>query len=113
MTTLEYLKSVGAFVSDRLIAKDVEFEIDGEQLNAKIWVKKLSIGEHERIFRASVKDEEQRSHMAFMISEIVSLGEEGTEKIPFTDAYRLDRSLAMAMVKAIGEVNGKESSGKN
>jgi hypothetical protein len=106
VSSLDELRQLGGFVSDRKVEREITFSIDGEGPNtATIFVKKLSVGEHERIFLSPELDDERRSRMALMISECVSLGESGDEAIPFREAYTLHPDLANAMIKAIGSVN--------
>lgn len=103
MKTLEDLKAVGAFFSDKPVQKAIKFVLDGQEYDATIWVKRLSVGEQERLAMLSHSDDRKGS--ALLISEIVLLGD-GAERISFEDAYRLSPSLAMAMMEAIEEVNG-------
>jgi hypothetical protein len=103
--SLDEFRAVGGFVDDRLVEREITFSIDGEgPYEAVVFVKKLSIGEHERVF---LREEagKKRSRMAHLISECVTLGAKGEESIPFEDAYKLHPELGRAMMDAIGEVN--------
>lgn len=104
MTTLKELQQLGGFISDALVKKDIEFTTDeGEKVTATVHVKRLSIGEHERINNA-VGDKQMVS--ATRISEAVTLGPKGSERITYQQAYQLSPELAVAMLTAINEVNG-------
>lgn len=105
-TTLQDLKDVGAFVVDELVPTDIEFTLDGgEPRKYTIHVRRLSIGVNEEIFLAG--GDGNKSRTAKLISEAVRLGEGGKELISFKDAYTLHPSVAEAMVRAIGKVNGR------
>ena len=108
MSSLKELKALGAFVPDKPIKKQIRFKLDGDdEFVASIHVKKVGIGDYESLF---LSDREERSRTAKAISELVTLGEDGKEKISFEDAYKLHPSLAGAMLSAINEVNASKKS---
>jgi hypothetical protein len=107
MSTLKELKAMGAFTSDKPVRKEIKFTFNGEDLSAVIHVKHLGIGEYEALF---LGDEDNRSRTAKAISQAVTLGEDGKEKISFQDAYRLDPAWAGAMLTAFNEVNTPKKS---
>jgi tail assembly chaperone len=103
MSTLKELKTLGGFVPSQPIKKEIKFKLDGEdEFTAIIHVKKMSIGDYEAFF---IVDKEERSRTAKIISEAITLGDEGKERISFEDAYRLHPRLATAMAEAFNEVN--------
>jgi len=108
MSSLNDLKAVGAFVVDELVKKDIKFKLDDEEHEFQIFVRRLSIGLQEEIFMSG--GDSDKSRTAKMISEAVRLGETGEERMSFQDAYKLHPVIAVAMSKAIGEVN--RSSGR-
>lgn len=111
MSTFAELKALGAFVDGEPVQKSISFKLDGDDaITATIFVKKLSVGESERIFLASGADKESRT--AKMIAELVLLGD-GSERLSFQDAYKLHPRIAQAMIQAIGEVNGLTDQPKN
>lgn len=108
MSTLKDLQGLGAFVSDKPVRKDITFKLDGdEEYSATIHVKKLSVGDYDALFLGGP---EERSRTARMISDAITLGDNGAERIKFEDAYRLHPRLATAMVTAFNEVNGTKKS---
>lgn len=110
MTTIKELKALGGFVPEKPVLQEIEYKLDGESYRASIYVKRLGIGEYEALFM-SVDD--KRSRTALTISQAISLGAEGKERISFEDAYRLRPELAGAMLNAFNEVNvPKKSSGR-
>lgn len=102
MTTLKDLKALGGVVSEVPVEKEIKFTIDEQEYTAKIHVKRLSIGDHEKLFGKG-DDGERAAHL---ISHAVMLGEGGKERISFKDAYQLHPRLADAMINAVNEVNG-------
>lgn len=103
MSTLKELKAMGGFVPDKPISKEIKFTLDdATEYSAIIHVKKMNIGEYEALF---LTDKEEKSRTAKIISVGVFLGEDGKERIPFDEAYKLHPSLAGAMVTAFHEVN--------
>lgn len=110
MSSLKDLKALGGFVPSAPIKKEIKFKLDDDtDYDAIIHVKKLAVGDYEALF---VVDKEQRSKTAKLISEAVTLGPEGKERITFEDAYRLHPRLASAMVDAFNEVNAAKKSSR-
>lgn len=108
MSTLKDLQRMGGFVSAIPVKKEIKFKVDGdEEYAATIHVRKLSAGDYETLF---VSDSEGRSRTASVISQCVTLGADGKEKVSFEDAYRLHPNLATAMVNAFNEVNASKKS---
>ena len=109
MSSLKDLRALGAFVSDKPVRKEIKFKLDGDDdYTAIIHVKKLAIGDYETLF---LMGNEDRSRTAKVISEAITLGDDGKERIKFEDAYKLHPSLARAMIDAFNEVNvAKKSS---
>lgn len=103
MLTLENLKNSGGFIASAPIKREIKFKLDDEQeVSGFIHVKRLSIGDYEKLFVLTPDDQSKTAHL---ISETVSLGENGEEKISFTDAYQLHPALAAAMLAEFNEVN--------
>lgn len=102
MTTLKHLKALGAIVNDKPIKKSISFDLDGQTYQAEVHVKRIGIGEYESLF---LKGEDKRSRTSRVISEAVTLGEEGKERISFEDAYSMRPELAGALLNAFNEVN--------
>lgn len=103
MLTLQNLKDTGGFIASAPVKREIKFKLDDDQEVAGfIHVKRLSIGDYEKLF---VLTPDEQSKTAHLISETVSLGENGEEKISFTDAYQLHPSLAASMLSAFNEVN--------
>lgn len=107
MTTLKQLKAAGGFVSDVPVKKQIKFNIEGQDIDADIHVRRLSAGDYESIY---VADTEGRSRTASIISQCITLGDDGKEKIKFEEAYKLHPNLAGAMVNAFNEVNAAKKS---
>lgn len=104
MKTLQELKAIGAFYAPEPVQKQIKFVLAGQEYEATIWVKKISLGERDRMAAMSASDD--RSSSALIISEVVTLGDDGSEKLSLDDAYRLAPQLADAMLIAAREVNG-------
>lgn len=104
---LKDLKDKGGFVSAKPIKKEVVWKrkVDGEEVEDKfsIFVRPMSYGDIEKIF-IDPKDEE-RSRTAALLAESVLLGDDGKERLSYTDAYQLSPSLAAALAKVVNEVN--------
>lgn len=102
MTTLHDIQKLGGFVAEKPVRKDIHFEIDGQQFDATIHVRQLGIGGYESIFK---DDADKQSQSARAISEAISLGQDGKERLSFDDAFRLKQNLGAAMLEAFHEVN--------
>lgn len=107
MKSLKDFREAGGFRSGKPIEREIRFKLDdGAEHVATIHVKRLSVGETERAFLDAVGSDLSRA--AKIISECVTLGEKGQEKIPPAEADKLHPQLAKAMIDAITEVNGKK-----
>lgn len=67
-----------------------------------VWVRRLSFG---TIDRLSKSDEGDRSRNAELIAASIRLGENAEEALPYDVAFSLHTSLAIELVKIVGEVN--------
>ncbi|WP_375591602.1 phage tail assembly chaperone family protein, TAC [Chitiniphilus eburneus] len=79
---------------------------DGEpvELTATIYVRRQPFGLLDRLMAAG---NDERSRSAVLISESVFLGDDGSERITYDEAYQLRDGLAAAMLLAINRVNGR------
>lgn len=102
MSSMKELRALGAFVSDKPVQKEIKFTLEGEELSATIFIKRIAIDEYEALFVRP--DINEPSRMAKTISEAVTLSD-GKERITFADAKRLHPSIAAAMLEAFNEVN--------
>lgn len=101
--TLNELTTSGGFISSTPVKRTISFTLDdGVERTGEIYVKRLSIGDHEKLFLSGA-DKESRT--ALLISEVITLGADGKEKITFKQAYKLHPSLAGEMIKQYQEVN--------
>lgn len=101
--TLNELTKSGGFISATPIKRTITFKLDdGVEHTGDIHVKRLSIGDHEKLF-TSVTDKQSRT--ALLISEVISLGDEGKERISFENAYKLHPALAAKMIEEYQAVN--------
>lgn len=97
------LKAAGGIVTGELVSRSITWA----DMTFTILVKRLSYGEVER----SVYDPaDTRSRNAAMLSESVRLGDDGSEALSYEDAYRLDPSLALAMLTVVRDVNDPKKS---
>jgi hypothetical protein len=69
-----------------------------------VHVRKHSFGMIERLFANDGKHPD-RSRAATFISESILLGDDGSERISYEDAFQLDAGLARVLVDAINTVN--------
>ncbi len=100
---LEQINTAGGFISSAPLKREISFTLDdGVERTGFIHVKRLSIGDHEKLFLGA-PDKESRT--ALLISEVITLGDQGKEKISFTKAYQLHPELAKAMIQQFNEVN--------
>lgn len=100
---LKSLKDAGGIVPSALVKRSVTWERDdGEVLTFDIFVRRLSFGDVERV----LQDEERgRSRVANLIAMAVRLGEEGSERLSYDDAFQLEPTLAKVFANAVSEVN--------
>ena len=103
MSSLKELRAMGALVSEIPVRKSITFTLDdGVERTGEIHVKRLSVGDHEKLF---IADKDHQSRTAKLLSEAVTLGDDGKEKLPFKESYSLHPSIAAAMLGAFNEVN--------
>jgi len=101
--TLTDISDHGGFIPDAPVKREIKFTLDdGIERTGFIHVKRLSIGAHESLFLGGA-DKESRT--ALLISETITLGKDGKEKINFKNAYYLHPALAAAMIEQFKEVN--------
>jgi len=115
---LEELRAKGGIVLATPVKQEVSWthpDQDGQVVTDTftVHVVKHSFGSIERIFAIESKDTE-RSRAATFISESIRLGDDGSERIGYEDAYQLDSGLAKVLMEAISTVNKTgEAGGKN
>ena len=106
MSSLKDLMSLGGIIPNDLVKKEIKFTLDDDtEHTATVFVRRLSVGLQEEIYGSETN---VSSRTAKMISEAVSLGESGAERISYEDAYKMHPGLALAMVEAIREVNRRK-----
>jgi hypothetical protein len=103
---LAELEARGGMVDPTLVKKNITWkrrDDDGkeEDVSFDIFIRKNSFG----IIDTQLRNQDERSKSALLISNGVRLGEEGEESISYEQAYRLDATLAYTMVQAFMEVN--------
>lgn len=104
---LAEFKSKGACVDIAPLRRTISWShVDehGEQITTTfdVWVRRLSFG---TIDRLSKTDEGDRSRNAELIAASIRLGEHAEEAMPYDVAFSLHTSLAIELVRVIGEVN--------
>ena len=108
MTSLDDWHKSGWIVSKVPVWRSVTFSINGETLDAGVWVRTLSAGEYARIFRNGIAKD--RDQAALIISGCVLIGENESPDtavpLSYEDAYQLHLALSNALVELAGEVNG-------
>lgn len=67
-----------------------------------VWVRRLSFG---LVDRLSKTDEADRSRNAELIAACIRLGEHAEEAMPYDVAFSLHTSLAIELVRVVGEIN--------
>jgi hypothetical protein len=67
-----------------------------------VWVQRLSFG---TIDRLSKSDDGDRSRNAELIAASIRLGANAEEELPYDVAFSLHTSLAIELVRLVGEVN--------
>lgn len=104
---LAELKSKGACVDRAPVRKTINWvhkNDSGEEVTDTfdVWVLRMSFGLIDRLTKTEDGD---RSRNAELIAASIRLGEHGEEVFPYDVAYSLQTSLALELVRAIGEVN--------
>lgn len=103
MTDIDFLKSFGGIVSPDPVRKNVKFKLKGKQHSFEIGVIEFSVDDHERLFLGA-SDESQTARL---ISQVVRLGDDLSQKLTLEDAKKLHPTVATAFMKAFNEVNGE------
>lgn len=111
---LATLQSKGGFVPRELVKKELTWDHvgdDGEMYSDTftVFVAKRVFADAERVHNAP--DEESRS--AHLISALIRLGEDGSERLTYEQAYQLDPGLAVLFLNAITETNQPTPKSKN
>lgn len=104
---LAELKSKGACVDRAPVRKTITWKHQnesGEEITDTfdVWVQRMSFGVIDRLTKTEDGD---RSRNAELIAASIRLGEHAEEAFPYDVAYSLQTSLALELVRAIGEVN--------
>lgn len=116
---LEQLTKAGGIISDKPIKQQISWkrtteEGEEEPLSFDVYVVPLAYGDYERLYtpRSRGVDEgdaaeaEHHSLQSELISVCIRLGEKADERLTYEQAYRLQPSLAHALIKAINKVIG-------
>ncbi len=101
---LAELIAAGGIVPDELVPETLTW--NGQTVAVK--VKRLGYGEVEREILARTAD--QTSNTAWLIAASIRLGD-GTERLTYEQAYRLDAELFKAMSEAVTRVNSLGKTG--
>lgn len=104
---LAEFKSKGACVDLAPVRRTVSWshaDEHGEQITDTfdVWVRRLSFGTIDRLSKTADGD---RSRNAELIAASIRLGEHAEEAMPYDVAFSLHTSLAIELVRVIGEVN--------
>jgi hypothetical protein len=119
---LKTLRERGGIVPSAPVKREVEWKhaVDGvgEVTDTfTVHIRKLSCGTIDRVYAAArsvTKNKDAEiSERALIISESVLLGDEGSERFTYEDAFNLEPSLAEALIAAANAVNGAEAAPKN
>jgi len=120
---LQELREKGGIVPPGLVKKSIEWkhrDDSGEEVvdTFDVHIARVSFGIIENLIMSAANDakdnpEDKRAINAALIAESVRLGDEGKERISYTDAYQLHRSLGTALVRAVTEVNSLGEDAKN
>lgn len=101
---LKQLKAAGGLVSDRPTPVKKTWETPGgESLEIDFFVLRQSFGQAERLYLSTTEERKDRSRTSELISEVIRLGKDGSEKMSYEDAYKLEPSLARVFLDAITE----------
>jgi len=104
---LAEFKSKGVCVDLAPIRKTITWshpDEHGQQITDTfdVWVRRLSFGAVDRLSKTEDND---RSRNAELIAASIRLGEHAEETLPYDVAYSLHTSLAIELVRVVGEVN--------
>jgi len=100
---LSKLQELGGFVPSTPVKQEVTWQPPvGESVTFTVHIKKLSAGAIERLY---ADPRRKRSVGALFISEVLLLGENADQVMPFDSADQLDPSLANVLLDAIDVVN--------
>jgi hypothetical protein len=103
---LQELRDLGGFVPVEPVERVVTWTrpVDGELKSDtfSVLIKRQSFGVIEKLLMAENDD---RSRSARFLAESILLGD-GKERMSYEDAYRLEPSLASALIEAVNAVNG-------
>lgn len=104
---LAELKAKGACVDIAPVRRTIRWTHTGENGEEitdtfDVWVRRLSFG---LVDRLSKTDESDRSRNAELIAASIRLGDHAEEAMPYDVAFSLHTSLAIELVRAVGEVN--------
>lgn len=107
---LKDLRKKGALVSGALVKKEItwtrtnpETGEEQEDTFSVFVVKRMSTASFDRVFGMASNDSD-RSQLAAIIAECIRLGEEGEERIPYSEACTLEPSLAILFANTAREV---------
>lgn len=103
---LAELIAAGGIVPDELIEREIVW--NGQTVAVKI--KRLGYGEVEREIFARTTD--QTSNSAWLIAAAIRFGD-GTERLTYEQAYRLDSELFKALSEVVTEVNTLGKTGRS
>src|SRR5690625_2333803 len=93
------LEKKGGIVSDELVKRKAKW--NGDDID--FYVKMLSFGDIDRTYNGSDMD---ASQAATLISKSVRLGDDGSEKLTYDQAYSLTPALATIFADHVMSVNG-------
>jgi hypothetical protein len=103
---LQELRELGGFVPVEPVERTVTWTrtINGEEKSDSftVLVKRQSFGTIERLL---LTENDDRSRSARFLAESILLGD-GKDRLSYEDAYRLEPSLAAALIDAVNAVNG-------
>jgi hypothetical protein len=110
---LAELQEKGAFINSELVPKELLWTrvVDGEEVTDAftVHVARLSYGVFERAI-GMAPQEGDRSLAAALIAAAVRLGDDGSERLTYDQAYSLEVGLATLLSNAVSEVNGLNQS---
>src|SRR5690625_5149160 len=93
------LEKKGGIVSDELVKRKAKWNGD----DIEFYVRMLSFGDIDRTYNGGDLD---ASQAATLISKSVRLGDDGSEKLTYDQAYSLTPALATIFAEHVMQVNG-------